>query len=61
MRLSEYPFVEERVACSRCARRGCYRLARLADRYGSEVTLPYLIEALAGDCKLRDHKRQNLS
>ena len=24
------------IACSRCARKGQYRLARLADKYGSE-------------------------
>ncbi|MCX8254649.1 hypothetical protein RHAL1_00610 [Beijerinckiaceae bacterium RH AL1] len=60
MRLSSYPYVTVRVACSRCPRRGAYRLARLADRYGAEITLPYLIEALAADCKLRDHRRLNL-
>ena len=60
MRLSEYPYVTVRVACTRCPRRGVYRLARLADHYGAEITLPYLIEALAGDCKLREGRRPSI-
>ena len=60
MRLSEYPYVVVRVGCSKCHRQGAYRLARLADRYGAETTLPHLIEALAADCELREAKRPNI-
>ena len=54
MRLSEYPMSIVRIACSKCSRRGAYRLARLANRYGAECTIPALLAQLAGDCKHRD-------
>ena len=57
MRLSEYPFVVVRVGCSRCARQGQYRLARLADHYGSEIRLPELLTQLAAGCSFRDVRR----
>ena len=57
MRLSEYPHVVVRIACSRCARKGQYRLARLSDRYGSEVEMSTLLTQLAGDCRFRDPRR----
>ena len=57
MRLSEYPYVVVRIGCSRCARTGRYRLARLADRYGSEIILPHLLEMLSTDCPLRERSR----
>ena len=60
MRLSSYPYVVVRVACTRCPRRGAYRLARLADRYGAEMTLPHLIELLSADCKLRETSRVDI-
>jgi hypothetical protein len=34
-----YPFVVVRIACRVCARRGSYRLARLAAKFGPEVSL----------------------
>ena len=54
MRLSDYPYVVVRIACSKCARKGRCRLARLADRYGSEIEMPMLLSHLAGDCSRRD-------
>lgn len=54
MRLSDYPYVTVRIVCSQCSRKGAYRLARLADRYGAETTLPAVLAQLAGDCKHRD-------
>ena len=57
MRLSEYPYVVVRIGCSKCARRGSYRLARLADKYGSEVEMSSLLGQLAADCAQRDAKR----
>ncbi len=57
MRLSEYPAVVVRIACSRCARKGQYRLARLADKYGSEIELAVLLSHLAADCTFRDTRR----
>ena len=57
MRLSEYPYVVVRLGCSRCARQGQYRLARLADRYGAEIEMTVLLSQLAGDCGFRDVRR----
>ena len=57
MRLSEYSVVTVRIACSRCARKGQYRLARLADKYGSEVEMTVLLSHLAADCTFRDTRR----
>ena len=57
MRLSAYPFVVVRISCSRCARKGQYRLARLADRYGAEIELPILLGHLAAGCDKRDVRR----
>lgn len=54
MRLSEYPYITVRIACSRCSRKGSYRLARLADRYGAETMLSTVLAQLAGDCRHRD-------
>jgi hypothetical protein len=34
-----------------CSRKGSYRLARLADKYGSEIDMRELLEFLAGDCR----------
>lgn len=49
-KLSEWPWVVLRVDCVLCPRRGCYRLARLAARYGPEQSLDGLLAALAHDC-----------
>jgi hypothetical protein len=50
MRLSEYPYVVVRLECAKCGRKGQYRLARLAERYGAEMTLPWLRDALTKGC-----------
>ena len=57
MRLSDFPYVVVRIGCSRCSRRGQYRLARLADRYGSEITMPALLGHLAGDCAVWERSK----
>ena len=49
-RLSDYPWVIVNLSCKLCARRGRYRLARLAARYGPEQTLDGLLADLAHDC-----------
>jgi hypothetical protein len=38
-RLAFYPFVVVRIACRVCSRSGSYWLARLAAKYGPEITL----------------------
>ena len=43
-------FVE--LECSLCPRRGRYRLAKLAERYGAAVPLARLLEMIAVDCRL---------
>ena len=43
-RLALYPFVVVRIACCVCSRSGSYRLARLAAKYGPEITLRDLTE-----------------
>ncbi len=48
--LATYPYVTVRMACSMCSRRGQYRLARLAAKYGAEIDMQDLLEYLAGDC-----------
>jgi hypothetical protein len=48
--LATYPYVVLRLACHFCRRKGQYRLARLAAKYGSEIDMRSLLELLAGDC-----------
>ena len=50
-RLSDYPFVIVRVGCQFCTRQGSYRLARLAAKYGPDIGLDALLDALATDCR----------
>jgi hypothetical protein len=57
-RLSEFPWVVVRVRCDLCGRQGEYRLARLAAKYGSEITLGELLDRIAHNCPWRDHSRQ---
>lgn len=49
-RLSSYPYVTVRIACSRCTRKGQYRLARLAERYGAETRLTDILAKLSASC-----------
>jgi len=49
--LAYYPFITVRLACTRCTRRGSYRLARLAEKYGADIHMKDLLGYLAGDCR----------
>jgi len=49
--LATYPFVLVRLACTQCSRKGSYRLARLAEKYGAQIEMRQLLEYLAGDCR----------
>jgi hypothetical protein len=51
--LAHYPFVIVRIACRVCARRGSYRLARLAAKFGPEISLRDLTDRFADDCLWR--------
>jgi hypothetical protein len=53
-KLLRYPYVVVRIGCEACVRQGSYRLARLAAKYGAEVTLPELLMHLTTDCPLRN-------
>ena len=58
-RLSSFPYVVVRVACTFCPkRRGVYRLARLAERFGAEVPLEELIQHLSADCPWQDDPKR---
>ncbi len=56
-RLSGYPYVIVRIACSRCSRKGQYRLARLAERYGAEARLTDVLAKLSANCPHADTAR----
>jgi hypothetical protein len=56
-RLAFYPFVVVRIACRVCSRSGSYRLARLAAKYGPEITLRDLMERFSYDCLWRAEAR----
>ena len=49
-KLSNWPWVVVRVDCVLCSRKGCYRLARLAARYGPEQSIDGLLRDLCQDC-----------
>ena len=49
-KLSDYPWVVVRIECVLCPRKGAYRLARLAARYGPEQSLEGLLADMAHDC-----------
>jgi hypothetical protein len=53
MRLSEFPFVVVRLTCGLCPRRGAYRLARLAAKYGPETDMAAVVYDLSRDCPYR--------
>jgi hypothetical protein len=52
--LSSFPYVRVRFACTSCRRRGDYKLARLAARFGPEIPLDELLVRLSWDCNRRD-------
>ncbi len=50
-RLSDFPWVIVRVDCPICPhRKGQYRLARLAEKYGADTKLCDLMDKIAFDC-----------
>ena len=51
-----YPLVSVRIACRNCKRRGSYRLARLAERYGADTTLEDLLIKVTADCNLASNR-----
>jgi hypothetical protein len=54
--LASFPYVTLRVACGNCRRRGSYRLARLAARYGADLTLDELLIKLTADFHLASNR-----
>jgi hypothetical protein len=56
-RLAFYPFVVVRFPCRVCARRGSYRLARLAAKFGPEISLHDLTDRFSYDCLWRAEAR----
>jgi len=40
LHLKDYPADIVRLACTRCSRRGQYRKAALAERFGTNISLP---------------------
>src|SRR5271154_2427308 len=55
--LAHYPFVVVRIACRVCSRRGRYRLARLAAKFGPEISLRDLTDRFSYDCLWRAEAR----
>lgn len=53
MKLVDYPFVMLRLRCNTCHRSGQSKLARLAAKYGCEITLEELVERISRDCPWR--------
>jgi hypothetical protein len=51
--LAFYPFVVLRISCQVCPRKGAYRLARLAAKYGPEISLRDLTDRFSYDCLWR--------
>jgi hypothetical protein len=56
-KLAFYPFVVVRIGCRQCSRKGNYRLARLAARFGPESSLRDLIDRFSFDCPWRCEAR----
>jgi hypothetical protein len=53
MRLRDYPYVIVRFACRHCPRLGRYRVAVLAERYGADVDMEDVLEAVSSSCRGR--------
>jgi hypothetical protein len=50
-RLSDFPWVIVRIDCPFCPhRKGQYRLARLAEKFGADIQLSDLLYRIALDC-----------
>ncbi len=56
-RLSSYPWVFVRIGCLRCKRRGLYRLARIAEKFGADAPMDHVLEKVAFDCPARGDRR----
>lgn len=56
-RLSLYPFVVVRIGCRVCSRSGAYRLARLAAKFGPEISMRDVLERFSYDCLQRAEAR----
>ena len=57
--LAHHPFVVVRIACRVYARRGSYRLARLAAKFGPEISLRDVTDRFSYDCLWRAEARSN--
>jgi hypothetical protein len=57
MRLRDYPYVVVRVACRHCPRRGRYRVAVLAERYGADSAIEDVLKAVSSSCRARTGER----
>ena len=55
--LAHYLLVVVRIACRVCSRRGSYRLARLAAKFGPEISLRDLTDRFSYDCLWRAEAR----
>ena len=55
--LAFYRLVVVRIACRVCSRGGSYRLARLAAKFGPEITLRDLLDRFSYDCLWRAEAR----
>jgi hypothetical protein len=55
--LAHYPFVVVGIACRVCSRSGSYRLARLAAKFGPEISLRDLTDRFSYDCLWRAEAR----
>src|ERR1700722_7261183 len=51
------PFFVVRIRCRVFARKGSYRLARIAAKYGPEITLRDLLDRFSYDCLWRTQSR----
>jgi hypothetical protein len=51
--LAYYPYVVMRIGCTKCVRKGAYRLARLAAKFGAEAAAPGVLARLSADCPFR--------
>ena len=58
--LAAFPYVVVRLDCTLCTRTGRYRLARLCDKYGADISIEDLLDRLAqlaGDCAYWGRRR----
>ena len=57
MRLRDYPYIIVRFACRHCPRLGRYRVAVLAERFGADVDMVDVLEAVSSSCRGRTGER----